>query len=47
MDKGFAKDWEAYISDRFNSKNSVNIHLRSVQAIVNEAEDTYEELKGP
>ena len=42
----FAKDFKAYLAQRFNSKNSVNIHLRSLQAILNDAEKTYEELKG-
>lgn len=41
----FAKDFKAYLSQRFKSKNSVNIHLRSLQAILNDAEKTYEELK--
>ncbi len=42
----FAKDFKAYLAQRFSSKNSVNIHLRSLQAILNDAEKTYEELKG-
>lgn len=46
INRSFVLDWEAYMSNRFNSKNSVNIHLRSVQSIVNDAEKSYEELKG-
>ena len=46
MDRNFVKDLEAYMSNRFNSKNSVNIHLRSIQSIVNDAEKSFDELKG-
>ena len=42
----FAKDFKAYLAQRFKSKNSVNIHLRSLKAVLNDAERTYEELKG-
>lgn len=46
FDRSYAKNLEAYLSHRLNSKNSVNMHLRSLQAIINDAEDTYEELTG-
>lgn len=42
----FAQDFRTYLVQRVKSKNSVNIHLRSLQAILNDAEQTYEELKG-
>ena len=42
----FAKDFKTYLSTRLKSKNSINIHLRSLQAILNDAEKTYDELKG-
>ena len=42
----FAKDFKTYLGQRLASKNSINIHLRSLQAILNDAEGTYEELKG-
>ncbi len=42
----FAKDFKTYLSYRLKSKNSINIHLRSLQAILNDAEKTYDELKG-
>ncbi|GAB5527490.1 MAG: hypothetical protein Roseis2KO_53620 [Roseivirga sp.] len=42
----FAKDFKIYLSTRLKSKNSINIHLRSLQAILNDAEKTYDELKG-
>lgn len=46
IDRSYVKDWEAYMTNRFASKNSVNIHLRSVQSVVNDAEKTFDELKG-
>lgn len=46
IDKDFVKKLEAYMSNRFASKNSVFIHLRSLQSIVSDAEDSFEELKG-
>ncbi|OEK03270.1 hypothetical protein BFP97_17830 [Roseivirga sp. 4D4] len=42
----FAKDFKTYLSTRLKSKNSINIHLRSLQAILNDAEKTYDDLKG-
>lgn len=41
-----AKDFKTYLSTRLKSKNSINIHLRSLQAILNDAEKTYDELRG-
>jgi integrase len=46
IDKSFAKKLEAYMSSRFNSKNTVFIHLRSLQSIISDAVDSYDELKG-
>lgn len=46
IDKDFAKKLEAYMSGRFKSKNSVFIHLRSLQSIISDAEDSFDELKG-
>ena len=46
VDKDLAKNFEAYMSSRFKSKNSVFIHLRSLQSIISDAEDSYDELKG-
>ncbi len=45
LDSGFAKDLRAYLTNRFDSKNTVNIVLRSLQAILNDAADTIDELK--
>jgi hypothetical protein len=42
----YAKDFKAYLSNRFISINTVFIHLRSIQSILNDAEKTYTELKG-
>ena len=42
----FAKDFKTYLGNKLKSKNSVNIHLRSLHAILNDAEKTYEEIKG-
>lgn len=46
IDRNFAKQLEAYMSRRFKSKNSVFIHLRSLQSIVSDAEDSFDELRG-
>lgn len=46
IDRDLAKKLEAYMSARFNSKNTVFIHLRSLQSIISDAEDSYDELKG-
>lgn len=42
----YAKDLKAYLSNRYSNKNTVNIHLRSLQSILSDAEKSYEELKG-
>lgn len=42
----FAKDFKTYLDSRIKSKNSVAIYLRSLQAILNDAERTYDDLKG-
>lgn len=42
----FAKDFKTYLGNKLKSRNSVNIHLRSLHAILNDAEKTYEEIKG-
>ncbi|MEM6361299.1 MAG: phage integrase SAM-like domain-containing protein [Bacteroidota bacterium] len=41
----FAKDFQAYLSHRYTSKNTVNIHLRSLQSILNDAGKSFAELK--
>ncbi len=41
-----AKDWQAYLAGRLRSGNSVGIHLRSLQSIVNDAARSFPELKG-
>ena len=45
IDKDYAKKFHAYLYSRYASKNSVNIHLRSLQAIISDAETSFEELK--
>lgn len=45
MDYGFLRDFKAYMSNRFKSKNTPAIHLRSLQAIMNDAGKTYPDLK--
>ena len=42
----FAKDLKAYLSKRLSAKNSVSIHLRSLQSILSDAEKSHEELRG-
>lgn len=41
-----AKDFRSYLGSRYKSRNSIGIYLRSIQAIMNDAEETYEELRG-
>ncbi len=43
--KDYAKKLHAYLSGKL-AKNSVNIHLRSLQSIISDAEDSFDELKG-
>lgn len=45
MDYCFLKDFKAYMSNRYKSKNTPAIHLRSIQAIMNDAGKTYPELR--
>ena len=45
IDKEFAKKLEAYLSARLKSRNSVAIHLRSLQAIISDAEESFDDLK--
>ncbi len=45
IDYAFAKDFKAYLSNRYKSKNTSAIYLRSLQAIVNDAGKTFEDLK--
>ena len=42
----FAEDFKAYMAARGISRNSISIHLRSLQSILNKAERSYVELKG-
>ncbi|WP_036381599.1 phage integrase SAM-like domain-containing protein [Muricauda sp. MAR_2010_75] len=45
MDYAFLKDFKAYMSNRYRSRNTPSIHLRSLQAIMNDAGKTYSDLK--
>lgn len=45
IDYGFAKDFKAYLSNRYKSKNTPAIFLRSLQAIMNDAGKTFEDLR--
>ena len=45
IDYGFTKDFKAYLTNRYASKNTPAIYLRSLQAIMNDARKTYEDLK--
>ena len=45
FDVRFAKDFKAYMVNRFTSKNTPLIHLRSMQAIFNDASESYAELR--
>ncbi len=44
IDYGFAKDFKAYLSNRYKSKNTPAIYLRSLQAIINDAGKTFDDL---
>ncbi len=45
MDYGFFRDFKAYMSNRYKSKNTPALHLRSLQAIMNDAGKAYQDLK--
>ena len=45
MDYAFLKDFKAYMSNRYKSKNTPAMHLRSLQAIMNDAGKAFEDLK--
>jgi len=45
MDYAFSKDFKAYMSNRYKSRNTPAIHLRSLQAIMNDAGKTYQDLR--
>lgn len=45
IDYGFSKDFKAYLSNRYASKNTPAIFLRSLQAIMNDAGKTFEDLR--
>ena len=45
IDYGFSRDFKAYLSNRYASKNTPAIFLRSLQAIMNDAGKTFEDLK--
>lgn len=45
IDYGFARDFKAYLSNYYTSKNTPNIYLRSLQAIMNDAGKVFEDLK--
>lgn len=46
MDVALMKGFKAYLSSRYASVNTVNIHLRSLQSILSDAEGSYDDLKG-
>ncbi|WP_024768456.1 tyrosine-type recombinase/integrase [Aquimarina macrocephali] len=46
FDYSFGKDFKAYMSKRFASKNTPLIHLRSIQAIMNDAAQAFADLQG-
>lgn len=45
LDYGFMRDFKAYMTNRYKSKNTPAIHLRSLQAIMNDAGKVYADLK--
>tara|TARA_R110002049_G_scaffold12686_1_gene56487 strand:+ start:262 stop:1578 length:1317 start_codon:yes stop_codon:yes gene_type:complete len=45
IDYSFLKDFKAYMSNRYKSKNTPAMHLRSLQAIMNDAGKAFEDLK--
>lgn len=45
MDYAFLKDFKAYLSSRYQSKNTPAIYLRSLQAIMNDARKAFDDLK--
>jgi integrase len=45
IDYGFSRDFKAYLTNRYSSKNTPAIYLRSLQAIMNDAGKTFEDLK--
>ena len=45
MDYGYLRDFRAYMSNRYPSKNTPSIHLRSLQAIMNDAGKVFDDLK--
>ena len=45
LDYAYVRNFKAYMSNRFPSKNTTNIYLRSLQAIMNDAGSTFPDLK--
>lgn len=45
IDYSFAKDFKAYLIHRYKSKNTPSIYLRSLQAIINDAGKTFDDLR--
>ena len=45
IDYGFSKDFKAHLTNRYTSKNTPAIYLRSLQAIMNDAGKTFDDLK--
>lgn len=45
IDHSFVKDFEAYLINRYPSPNTPKIHMRSLQAIMNDASKAFAELK--
>ncbi len=46
IDSEFVKDYKAHMTNQYGSKNTVGIYLRSLNAIINDASESYPELKG-
>jgi integrase len=45
IDSEHIKNFKAYLSNRYSSRNSVGIVLRSLQAIINDAGESFDELR--
>lgn len=45
FDYSYARDFKAYMNNRFPSRNTTNIYLRSIQAILNDAGASFPDLK--
>ena len=46
IDAEFMKDFKAHMTNQYGSKNTVGIYLRSLNAIINDASESFPELNG-